>query len=226
MTTKPTNTTTKARKNLKTARREGRAADIGVVLLAFGVAAVMLYGSRTMNVRGQQVPGPQFFPYIVAGLLIVMGIVLLAQMLRSTYRPEELDHNPNISADLVEDIYELGELGPVEFIEYITEDPADPDAIEVDEEVVETTDPETARAIDWRTFGLTVGAVALFIVALDPLGWIISAALLFWIIAYAFGSKRPIFDIGVALMISGLVQLLFSGVLGLSLPAGFVGGLF
>ena len=44
---------------------------------------------------------------------------------------------------------------------------------------------------------------------LDPVGWIIAAAVLFWGVAYALGSRRPVFDIGVRLVMSSVIQLIF-----------------
>ena len=78
---------------------------------------------------------------------------------------------------------------------------------------------------DWRTVGLLVGGVVAFVLVLEPLGWIISAAALFWLVAYALGSRRPIFDMGVGLLFSSIIQLAFGAALGLSLPSGLVGGI-
>ena len=253
----------------RASRLEGRAADLSVVLLALTVAVVLLVGGLTMEVRGTQVPGPQFFPFIVSGLLFVTAIVLLVLVLRPSHDPTEVDAYPNISRELVEDAADLGEIGPRAIVDQVrhphsgtllhgstpvttgqaqqiadgdavtpvavadTDAPGavatGPDTDNAGTEVVEVKpaeDPDTSYPLDWRTVGLTVGAVVLFIAGLNLIGWILSAALLFWVIAYAFGSKRPILDIGIALLFSSVIQLLFSGLLGLSLPAGFVGGLF
>ena len=59
---------------------------------------------------------------------------------------------------------------------------------------------------------------------LRPAGWIIAAAVLFWGVAYALGSRRPVFDISVALVMSSVIQLTFGALLGLNLPAGFLAG--
>lgn len=75
---------------------------------------------------------------------------------------------------------------------------------------------------------LALGMLAFFIFAfiLEPVGWIISAALLFWAIALCMGAKRPLFNLGVGLVVSSAIQVAFSMGLGLSLPAGILGGLF
>lgn len=69
-----------------------------------------------------------------------------------------------------------------------------------------------------------VGGVAGFIVVLPFLGWILSATGLFTAVAAALGNRRwPGIVIG-GLAVSSAVQVVFSGLLGISLPAGFVGG--
>jgi putative tricarboxylic transport membrane protein len=78
---------------------------------------------------------------------------------------------------------------------------------------------------DWRTVGTLIGGVVAFVLLLEHLGWIISAAALFWLVAYALGSRRPVFDIGVGLLFSSIIQLAFGAALGLSLPSGFIGGI-
>jgi putative tricarboxylic transport membrane protein len=64
-----------------------------------------------------------------------------------------------------------------------------------------------------------------FVALLEHLGWIISAAALFWVVANALGSRRRIFDIGVGLLFSSTIQLAFGAALGLTLPPGFIGGI-
>ncbi|MCM3847883.1 tripartite tricarboxylate transporter TctB family protein [Pseudonocardia sp. DR1-2] len=70
-----------------------------------------------------------------------------------------------------------------------------------------------------------VGGVAAFIVVLPYLGWILSATGLFVAVAAALGNRRwPAMALG-GLAVSSAVQVVFSMLLGISLPAGFVGGL-
>lgn len=60
---------------------------------------------------------------------------------------------------------------------------------------------------------------------LDVLGWILAAALMFWCVTRAFGGKRPLFDISVALLVSSAVFVVFGVGLDLALPSGLLGGL-
>lgn len=79
---------------------------------------------------------------------------------------------------------------------------------------------------DFQSLGWTVGGFLVFAVLLPWLGWILAGALLFWCVARGFGSRRPLFDIVLALFMSSLVYLAFSVALGLNLPSGILGGGF
>jgi putative tricarboxylic transport membrane protein len=55
---------------------------------------------------------------------------------------------------------------------------------------------------------------------LEYAGWILAAAALFVIVARAFRSSRPLYDIVIGLALSTLAFVVFSYGLGLNLPAG------
>ena len=55
---------------------------------------------------------------------------------------------------------------------------------------------------------------------------ILAAALLFWCVARGFGSRRPGFDVILALFMSSAAYLAFDVGLGLNLPSGILGGGF
>ena len=76
---------------------------------------------------------------------------------------------------------------------------------------------------NWRSVGIVVGTLVLFIALLETAGWIIAAALLFAGVAVGLGSRRYGLLISGRLIISSLVQLVFVGLLGLSLPPGVFG---
>lgn len=183
--------------------------ELSVGVLALVAAALLILGTVTMNVRGdQQQPGPQFFPIIVICLLVFSGGWVTVQALLPRRAKPRVWHRPDISEDMLADVSGTN-------TEVITLE---------SRHAAASSDGQAT--FDWRTFGLVLGALVLFAVLLTPVGWICSAAILFWLIAYALGSRRPIFDIGVALVLSSAVQLAFSAGLGLALPSGFFGWIF
>lgn len=79
---------------------------------------------------------------------------------------------------------------------------------------------------DYQSLGWAVGGFLAFAVLLPWLGWILAGALLFWCVAHGFGSRKPLFDILLALFLSSVVYLAFDVALGLNLPSGILGGGF
>lgn len=113
--------------------------------------------------------------------------------------------------------YALAALLVVHYVRH-PEAPEDTDGVEV----VDTGPHSTFT--DWRTLGLTAGGFLAFALLLNPLGWVIAAALMFWVIAYAMGSGSPLKDVALALVASCTVQVAFSVGLGLNLPSGILDG--
>jgi putative tricarboxylic transport membrane protein len=180
-----------------------------VVALLYAVAIFLTIGTATMNVQGSAVPGPQFFPVLVCIVLYATATLLAVHVLRNPRLPDTNAHpgSGDFSADMLRDLAHMPEG------ERHTSVPA-PAA------------PGTYKTYtDWKTVGQIVGGVAGFTLILQYAGWIISAALLFWIVSRALGSKRRVFDLGVALLFSSAIQLAFNAGLGLNLPSGFLGGM-
>lgn len=92
--------------------------------------------------------------------------------------------------------------------------------------------PEDHSGRRWRThsdpaaLAWTAGGFLAFSLLLPWLGWILAGALLFWCVARGFGSRRPGFDVILALFMSSLAYLAFDVGLGLNLPSGILGGGF
>ncbi|WP_016905726.1 tripartite tricarboxylate transporter TctB family protein [Streptomyces xiaopingdaonensis] len=74
--------------------------------------------------------------------------------------------------------------------------------------------------VDWPPVGIIVLTLAVHVALLEPLGWLLSGALLFWGVAYAFGARTWVRDALVSLSMSAAVQVGFSLGLGLNLPGG------
>ncbi|MCC9145981.1 MULTISPECIES: tripartite tricarboxylate transporter TctB family protein [unclassified Arthrobacter] len=187
---------------------EGRS-ELIVVAVLYALAVFLTVGTVSMNVQGSAVPGPQFFPVLVSIALYVVATALAVSVIRRPNVPDTRIHpgHGNFSGAMLDDL--AGEH------EFSTPHPS-----------ADAAHPTWKTYSDWRTVGLVVGGVVVFTAALNILGWIISAAFLFWVICYAMGSKRPGFDVGVSLLFSSIVQLAFGAGLGLNLPSGFLGGMF
>jgi len=95
----------------------------------------------------------------------------------------------------------------------------------LDEETAQAT-AAAAAPLDPKAVGIAMAAFLAFSLVLEPLGWILSAALLFWVMSWALGAKRPLLSLSVGLILSSAVQVAFSMGLGLTLPSGLLGGIF
>ena len=94
-------------------------------------------------------------------------------------------------------------------------------------EPVDDPTPGTYRSYsDFGALAWVAGGFLAFALLLPYLGWILAGALLFWCTAHGFGSKRPLFDILIALFLSSFIYLVFGTALGLNLPSGILGGGF
>lgn len=156
--------------------------SLAAVLIGFGVFTVI--GTVAMQPIGDDVPGPRFFPMLVAILLFVTGIGLVAKILL-TYRKRHARAGASAS-----------------------------------------TDEEPEVRSDLRTLFMVVAAFLVFAAVLQPIGWLISAAGLYYAISLALGSRAYLRDLVIAFIFAAVVQIAFSLGLGLSLPAGAIGAVF
>lgn len=203
---------------------------IMVAILAI-VGLTLLIGAQTMTVLGDSVPGPQFVPVIVGVLLLVTAVGVGQDVIR---HPEDERAEPgtrhDVSRDLLQDLSdtdtaEFKAVGTVDLESDGTAEgtadasagsaaPADAAAsVAADEDA-----PSAPVASDLRTTGFVLAALIGFVLVLPWAGWVLSGAALFWCIARALGSRSTWMDVGVALLISSIIQLIFGGLLGLSLP--------
>jgi putative tricarboxylic transport membrane protein len=85
--------------------------------------------------------------------------------------------------------------------------------------VPEGTEPNTPfQRADFRTMAIIVGVIGLHVFLLERTGYIISASISFWGVAYAFGAKK-ILRIGIiSLIFSTLVYFSFTSLLDIQLP--------
>lgn len=83
--------------------------------------------------------------------------------------------------------------------------------------------PIRGPASNWRAAGITIGSFVAFAVLLIPAGWIIAGAVVFWGVTVGLGSTKYVMNLLIGLALSSIVQLVFAGLLGLTLPPGVMG---
>ena len=85
-------------------------------------------------------------------------------------------------------------------------------------------DVDVSRSSDWRTLGLLSAVFLGHAFLLEPLGFPVAAALLFFGVAAALGSRRWARDAAIAVVLAVLVFVVFARGLGVGLPAGVLQG--
>ncbi|MFI7113001.1 tripartite tricarboxylate transporter TctB family protein [Nonomuraea sp. NPDC050227] len=88
----------------------------------------------------------------------------------------------------------------------------------------ESEDVDADAPTDWRSVGLVSGVFLAFAALLDVLGWVIGASLLFFGLSVVLGAEHKLRAAVVAVVLGVTTYLLFVKGLGVSLPAGPLGG--
>ena len=176
--------------------------EIVMPILLLIIAGILTYGALSWEVTSKAKPGPQFVPLLVAGALAIIAVAYLIDIWRKpeAIQPTAAEGATELSVDMLHDLGRMDEL-------------------------TESGATKERFHSDWATLLPVVAAFLGFALLLPYLGWVISAAALFWVVAHFLGSTRPLFDVWVALIVASSVQLIFGGLLGLNLPAGIFGGL-
>ncbi|MBM6401849.1 tripartite tricarboxylate transporter TctB family protein [Phycicoccus sonneratiae] len=86
-------------------------------------------------------------------------------------------------------------------------------------------DVELGHRADWRTVGLLGGAFALNAVLIEPLGWVISGSLLFFLSAFALGNRHHVRGLAIGIALALGTFYAFAIGLGVNLPAGILQGI-
>ena len=186
---------------------EGHAAqnapDRGILIVAGVLAAVaglLIYGNLTMRVTDDAAFGPQAFPWIVAGVCLLAATLIVVEVLR---HPRRAAHSPDQD--------------PFSGVA-VLHDPFD----ETVAPQIKAEAPEQPTGVNWVKVGGALGALVIFTLILEPVGWLISATLLFWAMSLALGGRQHVTGLIMGLGLASLIQVVFGGLLGMSLPAGLL----
>lgn len=89
----------------------------------------------------------------------------------------------------------------------------------------EGEDVDLEAGTDWLTVGKLAGFVLLHAFLIVPLGWPLAAAILFFGAAWSLGARPWWRNLVTAIILALVLQFVFGGLLGVSLPPGFLEGL-
>ncbi len=177
--------------------------DRGILIVAgvlLVIAGLLIYGNLTMKVSDNGAFGPQTFPWIVAGICLLAAVLIVIEVLRHPRRVPSVPEQDSFSGVSV------------------LHDPFD----ETVAPKLKAEAAEVAPGINWVKLGTALAALVGFTLILEPIGWLISATLLFWAMSVALGGRRHVTGLIMGLGLASLIQVVFSGMLGMSLPAGLL----
>ncbi|MEJ5945978.1 tripartite tricarboxylate transporter TctB family protein [Pseudokineococcus basanitobsidens] len=214
----------------RTAPPEPSRGSFAMAAAVTGFALFLTYGLVVMDPEesAEGGPGPEFFPVIVLVLawVVAVGLVVDAVRERRAAHRRLADAGPRPAGAPTDD----AAAGSAGLATTVAADQSTADRDTADRGTADrgTADRGTAQRepdlpvapTDWRAMVLVAVTFAIFIAVLVPLGWLLAGTWLFWGTAQSLGSRRRLFDVGVALAVAAVVQLAFSAGLGLNLPAG------
>lgn len=149
----------------------------GDLLFSLGVLGLGTYFAfGAFNIRllsGYSRIGPRFFPFLVAGGMLLCGVLLLIQALRGQEAPLEAGEDVDVEA-----------------------------------------------TSDWRAVAILTASLIAGIMLMERLGFVLASTVLFWGVAFGFGSRRYLRDSLSGLVLATAVYLAFTRLLDLNLPAG------
>ena len=77
---------------------------------------------------------------------------------------------------------------------------------------------------NFKTMTIIATAIALHVILLEIAGYVIAATVCFFGVAYGFGSKKYLKDLGISLVFALIVYFSFTKGLNINLPSGFFKG--
>ena len=166
------------------------------------IAGLLIYGNLTMKVANPGPFGPQAFPWIVAVICLVAAALIVIEQVR----------HPRTIADGFN-------LDPFSGVG-VVHDPFDESvAPQLKAEAAEDAPPE---GVNWVKLGSALASMIVFTLILEPVGWLISATLLFAAMSLSLGGKKVVASLVIGLGLASVIQIVFSGMLGMTLPAGIL----
>lgn len=159
---------------------------------------------------------------VIPGVLVVLGTLLVTGIVTMKEAGDGGLFGPKAFPWLVAALcYVVAALMTVHILRPPAPEPSADPGDEAD--TILDHEPPQATVSNWRSLGIVIGGVVLFVVMLEPVGWLISATLLFAIVSFGLGARNHVVGLLAGLGMASAVQLVFSGFLGIHIPPGILG---
>lgn len=86
----------------------------------------------------------------------------------------------------------------------------------------DSEDVDLDQRTDWRTLGLLAATFVLYILIIDPVGYLLSTMLLFGASAWTLGARRPRSLVLTTFLVPFVTFMIFTRLLGIYLPNGIL----
>ena len=86
----------------------------------------------------------------------------------------------------------------------------------------DSEDVDLDQRTDWRTLGLLAATFVLYILIIDPVGYLLSTMLLFGASAWTLGARRPRSLVLTTVLVPFVTFMIFTRLLGIFLPNGIL----
>lgn len=83
-------------------------------------------------------------------------------------------------------------------------------------------DDEKEVALDWRAVAFVTAGLVANVALIGPLGFSAASTVMFVLVAYGFGSRRPLRDAGIGLVLALAAYFGFAKALGVNIGAGVI----
>jgi putative tricarboxylic transport membrane protein len=78
---------------------------------------------------------------------------------------------------------------------------------------------------DWKTLSTVAASILTYPFLIESAGFVIASTLVFFGVGFAYGARKPIKNVAIALIFSLIVYVTFTRLLNVNLPAGILKGL-
>ena len=149
-----------------------------------------------------------------AGSLLLLGVVVLIDAKNMLVPPGSGSVGPQVFPTIIGIFIVLVAIGLA--IEIFRGNLGQPEGTEFGEIHAKT---------DWKTLGIVTGSILTYPFLIESAGFVVASTVVFFGVGFAYGARKFIKNLLIALIFALVVYLTFTKLLNVSLPAGILKGI-